>query len=103
MAVVGELEVSEKELCPHSNDPKTCPICNPGLAKQIAKTTGPGVNATPAVRKLAKDLGVDISVLKGTGPGGIVTQDDVVKASKQGTTKQSVPQALLQTPPEAGG
>src|SRR3989344_8519271 len=57
MAVVGELEVSEKELCSHSNDPRTCPICNPGLAKQISKTTGPGVNATPAVRKLAKDLG----------------------------------------------
>lgn len=36
-----------------------------------------GVQATPAVRKLARDLGVDISTVKGTGPGGRVMEDDV--------------------------
>jgi pyruvate dehydrogenase E2 component (dihydrolipoamide acetyltransferase) len=35
------------------------------------------VLAKPPVRKLAKDLGVDLSRLKGTGPGGIVTREDV--------------------------
>ncbi len=35
------------------------------------------VSATPAVRKLAKDLGVDIAAIKGTGPGGRVTEVDV--------------------------
>ncbi len=35
------------------------------------------VSATPAVRKLAKDLGVDIAAVKGTGPGGRVTEVDV--------------------------
>ena len=49
-----------------------------------------GVLATPAVRKLAVSLGVDINSLKGTGPDGMVTQDDVVRASK-GAVKTEVP------------
>ena len=36
-----------------------------------------GVLATPATRKLARDLGVDIREVTGTGPGGRVTSDDV--------------------------
>jgi pyruvate dehydrogenase E2 component (dihydrolipoamide acetyltransferase) len=39
------------------------------------------VSATPAVRKLAKDLGVSLGDLSGTGPGGRVTADDVHAAA----------------------
>ena len=47
----------------------------------------PGANnagktlATPAVRRLAKELGVDIDALSGTGIGGRVTEKDVRSAS----------------------
>ncbi|WP_138443742.1 dihydrolipoamide acetyltransferase family protein [Sinomonas susongensis] len=34
--------------------------------------------STPPVRKLAKDLGVDLAVVHGTGPHGLVTRDDVL-------------------------
>lgn len=37
--------------------------------------------AKPPVRKLAKDLGVDITTISPTGDGGIVTRDDVHKAA----------------------
>ncbi|MBI3017466.1 MAG: 2-oxo acid dehydrogenase subunit E2, partial [Deltaproteobacteria bacterium] len=37
------------------------------------------VLATPAIRKLAKDLGVDLSKVKGTGPEGRVTEEDLKK------------------------
>jgi 2-oxoisovalerate dehydrogenase E2 component (dihydrolipoyl transacylase) len=37
----------------------------------------PAVLAKPPVRKLAKDLGVDLSAVAGTGPGGSITRDDV--------------------------
>jgi 2-oxoisovalerate dehydrogenase E2 component (dihydrolipoyl transacylase) len=33
--------------------------------------------AKPPVRKLAKDLGVDLADVQGSGPGGIITRDDV--------------------------
>ncbi len=41
----------------------------------------PTVQATPAVRKLAKDLEVDLATVKGTGPEGRVTEEDVRQAS----------------------
>jgi pyruvate/2-oxoglutarate dehydrogenase complex dihydrolipoamide acyltransferase (E2) component len=34
--------------------------------------------STPAARKLARERGIDITKIKGTGPGGIITRDDVV-------------------------
>ncbi len=40
-------------------------------------TASPTVLAKPPVRKLAKDLGIDLSVVPGTGPGGSITRDDV--------------------------
>ena len=36
--------------------------------------------AKPPVRKLARDLGVDLAELSGTGPGGSITRDDVQAA-----------------------
>jgi pyruvate dehydrogenase E2 component (dihydrolipoamide acetyltransferase) len=37
----------------------------------------PGVPVTPAARKLAKDHGVDLKALRGSGPGGRITREDV--------------------------
>ncbi|MBI4209645.1 MAG: 2-oxo acid dehydrogenase subunit E2 [Deltaproteobacteria bacterium] len=45
----------------------------------------PEIQATPAVRALAKELGVDLSLLKGSGPGGRIEREDVEKAATQGT------------------
>ena len=39
------------------------------------------VAAVPAARKLAKDKGISLAVIKGTGPGGIITVRDVESAS----------------------
>jgi 2-oxoisovalerate dehydrogenase E2 component (dihydrolipoyl transacylase) len=33
--------------------------------------------ASPAVRALAKERGIDLSTIKGTGPGGIITRNDL--------------------------
>jgi pyruvate dehydrogenase E2 component (dihydrolipoyllysine-residue acetyltransferase) len=35
--------------------------------------------ATPAVRKIAQDMGIDINAVPGSGPGGRVSQEDVMK------------------------
>ena len=44
---------------------------------QEAPPAAMGVSATPAVRKLAKDLGVDLATITGTGHGGRITVEDV--------------------------
>ena len=41
--------------------------------------------AAPAVRKLARELGVDIYSIVGTGPGGRVTKEDVERAAARPT------------------
>lgn len=37
--------------------------------------------AAPSVRALAKELGVKLEIIKGSGPGGSITRDDVLSAS----------------------
>jgi 2-oxoisovalerate dehydrogenase E2 component (dihydrolipoyl transacylase) len=46
---------------------------------QTGATAGP--RATPPVRKLAKELGVDLAVINATGPDGRITEDDVRRRS----------------------
>jgi 2-oxoglutarate dehydrogenase complex dihydrolipoamide succinyltransferase (E2) component len=58
-----------------------------------AQSSGPstGVLATPATRRLARELGVDIGTVTGSGPQGRVTDDDVRRSvSRQGTTTVTV-------------
>ena len=45
-----------------------------------APVASPAVLAKPPVRKLAKDLGVDLTALTGSGPSGSITRDDVLGA-----------------------
>ncbi len=40
--------------------------------------------SSPLVRRLAAELGIDISSIAGTGPGGIVTRADLERANAQG-------------------
>ena len=42
--------------------------------------------STPPVRKLAKDLGVDLAAVHGSGPKGLVTRDDILR--RVGTPEQ---------------
>ena len=46
--------------------------------------------ATPATRKLARDLGVDLSLVQATGPGGRITEEDVQRFKQLGRTAAPV-------------
>ena len=46
------------------------------------------VQAIPAVRALAKQVGINLASVKGTGPGGRITKEDVEKAANK-TAQQS--------------
>lgn len=56
----------------------------PVAAKQVTKTAGK-VFASPRARKAAKEMGIDIAQLAGTGPNGRIIEKDVLKAAKSGT------------------
>ncbi|WP_353306203.1 dihydrolipoamide acetyltransferase family protein [Spiroplasma ixodetis] len=44
------------------------------------------VLATPLARRMARDLGVDMGTIKGTGPRGRILKDDLLNAKNAGTT-----------------
>ena len=61
-----------------------------GGAAAVAARVGP-VPATPATRRLARELGVDLASVRATGPGGRVTDDDV-RAASGGTEPRTAPE-----------
>ena len=53
-------------------------------ARRRERVKPQGCLTKPPVRKLAKDLGVDLGVVVPTGDGGIVTRDDVLRSVETG-------------------
>lgn len=51
------------------------------LVSVVAERPTAAVRATPAVRRLAGELGVDLLAVRGSGPAGRVTEDDVRAAT----------------------
>ena len=65
-------------------------VMKPALEPEPAAPT-PAVAAVepagPAVRRLARELGVDLARVKGTGPAGRILREDVVAAVRQGSAQ----------------
>ncbi|MCL4379709.1 MAG: 2-oxo acid dehydrogenase subunit E2 [Candidatus Marsarchaeota archaeon] len=57
--------------------------------------------ATPSVRKLAEQLGVDIGVVTGTGPNGRILENDVRAAASHGAQKSAPQQKYSEVLEEA--
>ncbi len=89
-SVVGVLKESDEEF-----------ILPPGL-KAPLKQEKQKTRAIPSVRMLAKKLGVDLSILKGSGPAGRIMRDDVEQAATMPRDKtqkeQESTKAEAQTP-----
>ncbi len=66
----------------------------PVVETLVASNGAREVLATPAVRKLARDEGVDINKVPGTGPYGRITREDVLRAASAGG------QVISFTPPQ---
>jgi pyruvate dehydrogenase E2 component (dihydrolipoamide acetyltransferase) len=53
-------------------------------AAQAERPTSAKVRATPLVRRVAQELGVDLGSVSGSGPQGRITEDDVRRAASGG-------------------
>ena len=67
------------------------PLPSPGPAAPQPTVTGASVLAKPPVRKLAKDLGIKLSEVPGSGPGGVITRDDVLAEAEAGWNSEELP------------
>jgi len=52
-----------------------------GSEPQTSTAPGRTARATPLVRRIARELGVDLASLSGSGPGGRITEEDVRSAA----------------------
>ena len=68
-------------------------ITPPPVAKVPITPSGP-VLASPAVRRRARESGVDLGALKGTGPGGRVQQSDLDAYLATGGSSSSAPKQV---------
>ncbi|MFJ4924801.1 dihydrolipoamide acetyltransferase family protein [Streptomyces sp. NPDC088736] len=85
----------------------------PAAAAAQAELNGhgrPRPLAKPPVRKLAKDLGVDLTTVTPSGPDGVITREDVHAAAApapvpapQASVEETVPAARVQAPAPVAG
>jgi pyruvate dehydrogenase E2 component (dihydrolipoamide acetyltransferase) len=57
------------------------PAAEPVKAEPYVSRPAGRVMASPRAKKLAEELGVDLTNLTGTGPGGKITEEDIKKAA----------------------
>ena len=89
-------EKEEKKAAPSKAEKKAEPE---KPAPTVEKTEEARVKASPVARRIAAELGVDLSTLKGTGPEGRVTETDVRAAAK---SKPAIPAPKVPAAVKAG-
>ncbi|QDZ15417.1 dihydrolipoamide acetyltransferase family protein [Humibacter ginsenosidimutans] len=62
----------------------------PSAADLVPAASATPVIAKPPIRKLAKDLGVDLAAITGTGIAGEITRDDVVRHASQASVFRNI-------------
>src|SRR5919108_1740668 len=69
----------------------------PRIDRAVSEPGAARVLAAPATRRRARELGVDLAAVQGTGPGGRITVDDVERLAHDG---QQTPAAVEAPPSE---
>jgi pyruvate/2-oxoglutarate dehydrogenase complex dihydrolipoamide acyltransferase (E2) component len=75
-AVLYVLETETQIGAPAGHPPAAESHDQPAVSAHVS-SPGAGVLAPPAVRKLAREMGVDLARVKGSGPGGRISAEDV--------------------------
>jgi pyruvate dehydrogenase E2 component (dihydrolipoamide acetyltransferase) len=84
----------------NANSGSSAPAAKPAAAP--AKAEGGKVFASPLARRLAKEAGIDVAAISGTGPKGRVVKSDV-EAAKSGKTPLKAAASASAGTPAAGG
>jgi pyruvate dehydrogenase E2 component (dihydrolipoamide acetyltransferase) len=99
-AIRAEGKTEEQALPPDQPQPRPAAFSMPAQLGKVAGTEHrEAVPAAPHTRRLAREIGVDIYEVKGTGPGGRISEDDVKAHAKALMTAVAT---AAQAPPRAG-
>ena len=75
--------VEEPTPTPIPQDQETAPVAEEAPPAPTPISTDGPVPAAPSTRRLAREIGVDIAQVQGSGPGGRISIDDVKAHSKK--------------------
>jgi len=92
-SVVGQIEVSS-DMIESSGE---------GFETAKEESVSTRILATPVARKMAKDLGVDIQKIKGTGPQGRVMKADIQAAADQPAAEKQTASKSKEKAPQRQG
>src|SRR5579864_4245680 len=99
-AIRAEGKTEEQALPPDQPQPAAPAFTMPAQLGKVAGTEHrQPIPAAPHVRRLAREVGVDIYNVKGSGPGGRISEDDVKAFAK---SLLSAAATAAQAPPRAG-
>ncbi len=99
MAMKAEGKTEEQALPPDQPQPAVqLPFSMPAQLGKVAGTHREAIPAAPHVRRLAREIGVDIHAVKGSGPGGRISDEDVKAHAKSALLAAAV---AAQAPREA--
>jgi pyruvate dehydrogenase E2 component (dihydrolipoamide acetyltransferase) len=90
---------------PTEAEPTTAPLAvhMPSPAETVLAMDGVKPHASPSVRRFARELGVDVVKVKGTGPKGRITQQDVQAFVKGVISGAASVGAVLPAPTSGSG
>ena len=108
VAIIAEAGEEVAEVAARYADAAAAPVAAPPEPAPVAASAAPPaaeekrgrVPVTPAARKLAKEHGIDLSGVTGTGPRGRITREDVQKIIDSGG-QAAPPPAPAATPAAA--
>jgi pyruvate dehydrogenase E2 component (dihydrolipoamide acetyltransferase) len=81
---------------PQASSGASSPAAAPAAAG--ARTAGGRIKASPLARRIARERGVDLAALSGTGPDGRIVADDVENAPVGGAAPAAASRAPAATP-----
>ena len=93
-APAGE-DASQEQAAPPAAEPT--PATPPAAEPSPERTTG-RAKASPVARRIAREQGIDLHAVVGTGPGGRIVKADVEEAAQAGTAKLSPAEAPSAAP-----
>nr|WP_300090346.1 dihydrolipoamide acetyltransferase family protein [Sedimentibacter sp.] len=100
VAVIGDADEDISALLAQSGSSVPVPenkadVKTPSMAPSETPAAAGRIKISPRAKKIAQDLGVDISSVSGTGPGGAITEDDIKAFAEKNVNKKISPAAAI--------
>lgn len=94
-------ETQKGQAAPAASTQSQAPTTQGEDSETRARSDGAPVRSSPLARRMAEEYGIDLSQIRGTGPGGRIERDDIEDYREQQTTAPTQEPAAAASPAPA--